>query len=70
LYFLLFLRSTGYAPGFVLLGAVSVELALIVTFGLIFARIGRVAGALRPVQVSASALLVIGMVWFFLRLRS
>jgi len=70
LYFLLFLRSTGYAPGFVLLGAVSVELALIVTFGLIFARIGRLAGALRPVQVSASALLVIGMVWFFLRLRS
>jgi hypothetical protein len=29
-----------------------------------------VAQALRPVQVSASALLVFGMVWFFLRLRS
>ncbi len=70
LYFLLFLQSTGYSPGFVLLGAGLAELALIALFALIFARVGRLAAALRPVQVSASALLVFGMVWFFLRLKS
>jgi len=70
LYFLLFLQSTGYGPGFVLLGAALAELALIAMFAVIFARIGRLAAALRPVQVSASALFVIGMVWFFLRLKS
>jgi hypothetical protein len=30
----------------------------------------RIAKAFRPVQVAASALLVFGMVWFLLRLRS
>jgi hypothetical protein len=70
LYFLLFFQSTGYAPGYVLLGATLAQLALIALFALIFSRIGHFAAALRPVQVSASALLVVGMVWFFLRLRS
>ncbi len=70
LYFLLFLQSTGYAPGYVLLGAIAAQLALIVTFALIFSRIARWMSALRPVQVSAAALLVVGMAWFFLRLRS
>jgi len=70
LYFLLFLQNTGYSPGYVLLGAALAQLALITIFALIFSRVGRFAAALRPVQVSASALLVVGMVWFFLRLRS
>ena len=70
LYFLLFLESTGYSPGFVLFGAALVQVALIALFALVFSRIGRFAAALRPLQVSASALLVVGMVWFFLRLRS
>lgn len=70
LYFLLFLQSTGYAPGYVLLGAAVAQLVLIATFALIFSRITRWISALRPVQVSACALLVVGMVWFFLRLRS
>lgn len=70
LYFMVFLQSTGYGPGFVLLGAAVAELTLIALFAVIFSRIGRLAAALRPVQVSASALLVIGMVWFFLRLKS
>jgi hypothetical protein len=70
LYFHLFLQSTGYPPGFVLLGAGMVEVALIAAFALIFSRIGRVAAALRPVQVSASALVAIGMVWFLLRLKN
>jgi hypothetical protein len=70
LYFLLFLQSTGYRPGFVLLGAALAEIALIALFAVIFVRVGRVAYALRPVQVSASALFVVGMIWFFLRLKS
>ena len=70
LYFLLFLQNTGYSPGFVLLGAALAQVILIALFAFIFTRIGRFAAALRPVQVSASALLVVGMVWFFLRLRS
>ena len=70
LYFLLFIQSTGYAPGYVLLGAVVAQLVLIATFALIFSRINPWISALRPVQVSAATLLVVGMVWFFLRLRS
>ena len=70
LYFLLFLESTGYAPGFVFLGAGLAQITLIAAFALISSRLSRFAVALRPVQVSASALLVVGMVWFFLRLRS
>ena len=70
LYFLLFLQNTGYSPGFVLLGAALAQIALIAVFALIFSRVNRIARALRPVQVSASALLAIGLIWFFLRLRS
>lgn len=70
LYFLLFIQSTGYSAGYVLLGAAVIQLALIALFALVFSRIGRWAAALRPVQVSASALLLVGMFWFFLRLRS
>ena len=89
LYFHLFLESTGYAPGFVLAGAVVVELALIAAFAFLFFRIGRLAHrgvdntrksagtqpapafrtALKPLQLTASVLLVVGMVWFFLRLK-
>jgi hypothetical protein len=69
-YFLLFLQSTGYGPGFVLAGAALAEIVLLALFALIFSRIGRVAAALRPVQVSASALLAVGLIWFFLRLKS
>jgi len=39
-------------------------------FALVFLRVSRAARALQPVQVSASALLVFGMVWFVLRLRN
>jgi HupE / UreJ protein len=69
LYFDLFLRTSGYHAGFVLAGAALGDLLLVVFFALLFRRIGKIAAALRPVQVSASLLLVIGMVWFFMRLR-
>ena len=70
LYFHLFLQTTGYQPGFVLAGAAAAELIAIAIFALLFSRVTRFARALRPVQVSASALLLFGMVWFVLRLRN
>lgn len=68
LYFHLFLQDAGYRPGWVLAGAGAVELALTAVLSLAFSRLARWGRALRPVQVSASALLIFGMVWFVLRL--
>jgi hypothetical protein len=70
LYLLLFLQTAEYRPGWVLGGAFLAEALAIALLALLFSRIGRAARALRPVQVSASMLLLVGMVWFFLRLRS
>jgi hypothetical protein len=70
LYFHLFLQTTEYRPGFVLSGAAFAETLVIGLLALAFSRIARVARRLHPVQVSASALLIFGMAWFFLRLRA
>jgi len=70
LYFLLFVQTTGYAPALVLAGAGVVQVAAIALLALVLSRLRRMAQAYRPVQVAASGLLIIGMVWFFLRLRS
>jgi hypothetical protein len=67
-YFHLFLQTAEYRPAWVLAGAAAVELAAVATLALVFSRVARWAQALRPVQVSASALLVFGLVWFALRL--
>jgi hypothetical protein len=69
LFFHLFLRSTGYRPGWVLAGAALVDIPLIAFFGWGFARIARAAKRFHPVQMAASAMFVFGMVWFALRLR-
>lgn len=69
LYFYLFIETTSYHPGFVLAGAAVAELLAIAVLAVVFSRIARLARALRPLQVSASALLVFGMAWFLLRLR-
>ena len=69
LYFYLFLQNAGYGPLWVLTGAFLAELVALALLAFLFRYVGRLAQALRPVQVSASALLVYGMVWFFLRLR-
>jgi hypothetical protein len=70
LYFHLFLQTTGYRPGFVLAGAAAAEIMAIAVFALMFSRVKRLARTLHPVEVSASVLLMFGMVWFVLRLRS
>jgi hypothetical protein len=69
LYFHLFLRSTGYRAVYVLAGAALAEVAALSIMALVFARVARMARALRPVEVSASALLLAGLVWFAMRLR-
>jgi HupE / UreJ protein len=69
LYFHLFLQTAGYRPGFVLAGAAGAEMAVVAVLALLFSRVERWARALRPLQVSATALLLFGMVWFVLRLR-
>ena len=68
LYFHLFLQNTGYSPGLVLTGAAVAELAVLTVLALAFSKIGRIAKALRPLQVAATGLLVFGLVWFAMRL--
>ena len=70
LYFHLFLQSTGFHPALVLAGAAAAEAIATAVLWFAFSRIRRVAAALRPLQVSAGALLAFGMIWFVLRLRS
>jgi hypothetical protein len=68
LYFHLFLQTAEYRPGWVVAGAAAVELAAVALLAFLFSRVARKAAALRPLQVSASALLAFGLVWFVLRL--
>lgn len=61
LYFDLFLRTTGFSPWYVLSGAACAEVAAIVLLSLLFTYLGKV-------RICATALLVAGMAWFFMRL--
>ena len=70
LYFHLFLQSTGYRPALVLAGAALAQILATAAIGFAFARLSRVARALRPLQVSACGLLAFGMIWFLLRVRN
>jgi len=70
LYFALFVRTTGYSAGYVLAGAACAEIIVIGALAAVFGQIGKRLPALKPVPVSAAVLLVIGLSWFFLRLRS
>jgi hypothetical protein len=53
----------------VLAGAALAEIAAISILALLFSQVVRMARALRPVEVSAGALLAFGVVWFAMRLR-
>jgi hypothetical protein len=70
LYFEIFLRTTGFSALYVLSGALLVEVALIAILAILFSYLIRLFAALKPVSVGASALLITGVAWFFLRLRS
>ena len=69
-YFEMFIRSSNYHAAYVLTGVVLGEILVIAVFALAFSKIRKAAEALRPVPVAASVLLVVGIVWFVLRLRS
>ncbi|MCX6621695.1 MAG: HupE/UreJ family protein [Acidobacteria bacterium] len=69
-YFVVFLRTSGYHAGFFLPGVVVAEVAAIAVLGVAFQWLERYAAVLRPVRLSAAALLVIGLAWFAVRLRS
>ena len=70
LYFYLFVQSTGYSAVWVVLGAALAEVAAISIFALLYSRIERFSSALRPARVPAVGLLLFGIIWFGLRLRS
>jgi hypothetical protein len=64
MYFHLFLQTTGYKAGLVLAGAGLAEMVMVAVMGLVLLRAG---GLVR--RVASSALLVVGMGWFVMRLR-
>ena len=70
LYFALFLRTSEFSPLYVLGGAALAELLILAVFAYVFSHVSRLTAQFKPVQVSASLLLGIGMFWFFLRLKS
>jgi hypothetical protein len=70
LYFHLFVQSTGYHASLVMAGAALAEILATLAIWFAFTRISRLAKALRPLQVSACALLAFGVVWFVLRMKS
>src|SRR5262249_49477128 len=69
-YFGLFLRDSRMHWLPVLGGVVLAELAILAVFVWLLARIERLASRLQPVRAAAGALLLVGMTWFFLRLRN
>ena len=69
-YFGSFLQRSQMDPLFLLTGVAFGEGLLLVIFAVLLNWLKRVAAALKPVQVGAGLLLVIGMAWFILRMRS
>lgn len=69
LYFALWIANTGFRPAYVLGGAAIAEILTIALLAVAFKFIERRAAALRPATVAASAMLAVGLIWFFLRLR-
>ncbi|MCU1238917.1 MAG: hypothetical protein JWP63_6884 [Candidatus Solibacter sp.] len=65
MYFHLFLQATGYSAVLVLAGAAIAEIALLAVMALVLLRAGGMAR-----RVAASALLLFGMAWFVVRLKS
>ncbi len=70
MYFSIFLAESGYRAATFLCGVAVAELLLIALFAFVFARVIRLARIPRAIPVAASALLTIGVIWFFVRLRT
>ena len=69
-YFSIFLAQSGYKAATFLTGVAMAELLLIGVLALIVTRLARFTWMRRMVPVMASMLLTVGVVWFFLRLRT
>jgi hypothetical protein len=69
LYVGLFVSSSNYSPLYVLTGVVLAEAVLVALLALVLSKVGRALVAMKPVPVSAGFLFVVGMAWFFLRLK-
>jgi HupE/UreJ protein len=69
-YFSMFLAESGYHPAAFLAGVALAEVILIAIFTLLFSLLARLHWMRRLVPVAASLLLVTGVLWFFLRLKS
>jgi len=70
LYFSLFISSSGYEAGWVLAGVAAAEAALIAGLAWLLSKLRRPLAAIQPVRTASALLLVTGLAWFFLRLRS
>lgn len=70
LYFALFIQSSEFRPQWVLSGAAFVEIALVALLAFGFSRLRRAIPSPRLVQAPSALLLVVGLGWFFVRLRS
>jgi hypothetical protein len=66
-YFSIFLVESGYHAVTFLCGVAVAELLLIAVFALLLGRLSRLAWMKRAVPVSATVLLTVGLVWFFVR---
>ena len=69
-YFSVFLAESGYGAAGFLCGVAIAELFLIILFAFILSRLIRLKAIPRAVPIAAGLLLTIGLVWFFVRLRT
>jgi hypothetical protein len=69
LYFALFVSQSRYGAGWVLTGAVVVEVTLIAVLGWALSRLGRMVAEWQPARAASALLMAVGLGWFFLRLR-
>ena len=69
-YFGTFIQQSEMSPIYLLTGVAVTEAAVLTAFAWLLARVTNVATALRPVQIGAALLGIVGMVWFVLRMRS
>ncbi len=70
LYFSLFITGGEFSAGWVLLGVVVIEVVLLALLGWILSRLARFLPMPAATRAAAGLLLVVGLAWFFVRLRS
>ncbi len=69
-YFGTFMQQSEMSRIYVLTGVAVTEAAVLMLFAWLLSRVTRVASTLRPIQIGATLLGIVGVVWFLLRMRS